>query len=190
MAAVRGRRSWLARRVLRAFGWTIVGDVPPVKKAVLVVAPHTSNWDFVIGLLAKFALGLHVTFLGKHTLFRGPLGWWLRWLGGVPVDRSRPGDTVARVAAAIVDAEEMFVAIAPEGTRRLSSGWKTGFYRIAHAAAVPVVTVVIDAGRRELRVGGVVYLTGDLAADFNTLAAYYEGARGVQPGLASPVRPL
>lgn len=176
--------------MLRAFGWTIVGDVPVLRKAVLVVAPHTSNWDFVIGLLAKFALGLHVTFLGKHTLFRGPLGVWMRYLGGMPVDRSKPGDTVARVVAAVRAADEVLVAIAPEGTRRAASGWKLGFYRIAHGAGIPVVPVAIDGKKREVRIGPALPLSGDLAADFAALAVHYEGAQGIHPADAAPVKPL
>ncbi|MCA1798953.1 MAG: 1-acyl-sn-glycerol-3-phosphate acyltransferase [Xanthomonadaceae bacterium] len=180
----------MSRLLLRLFGWRIVGTFPSIPKAVIVVAPHTSNWDFIIGLLAKFALGLHVTFLGKHTLFRGPLGVWMRYLGGMPVDRSQPGDTVARVAAAVQDADEMLVAIAPEGTRRAAAGWKLGFYRIAHGAGVPVVPVAIDGKRKEIRIGDAVPLTGEVAADFAALAAYFVGAHGVRPAGAAPVRPL
>lgn len=172
-------------------GWRVVGDFPPdLKKAVLVIAPHTSNWDFVVLVLAKFTLGIEAHYIAKHTLFRGPFGWWFRSLGGIPVDRSQPGGIVDTVADRIKTADRMYLALTPEGTRRLTGGWKTGFHRIAVTAAVPVVPVIIDGGRRELRIGEPVDCSGDLSADFAQLGSIFATAKGIRARLASPIRPL
>jgi 1-acyl-sn-glycerol-3-phosphate acyltransferase len=171
-------------------GWRVVGDFPPaLQKAVLVVAPHTSNWDFIVLILAKFTLGVHVSFIGKHTLFRGPFGWWLRNLGGIPVDRAQPGGVVETVVDQMRTAEQMYFALAPEGTRSLGAGWKTGFHRIAVKTGVPVVPVIIDAGRRELRIADPMTCTGDINTDFAHLAGIFATAAGIRARLASPIRP-
>lgn len=191
MIQLRGRRHRWSAWLLRMGGWRVVGDFPPaLEKAVLVVAPHTSNWDFIVLVLTKFTLGVHVSFIGKHTLFWGPLGWWLRHLGGIPVDRSHPGGVVDEVVARMRAAECMYFALAPEGTRRLTAGWKTGFHRVAVNVGVPVVPVIIDAGRREVRIADPVAFTGDIDADFAQLAGIYPTATGIRARLASPIRPI
>lgn len=179
----------IAAAILRLFGWRIEGTLPPVPKAVLVLAPHTSNWDFVLLVLVKHALRVDTRFIGKHTLFHGPLGWWLRRLGGMPVDRAAPGDIVDQVVAELRAAEHMWFALAPEGTRKRGQGWKTGFYRIACQAQVPIIPIVIDAGRRELRIALHFVPSGDEARDFDRLREVYAGARGFRPESAAPVHP-
>ena len=191
MTKLRGHRHRWSAWLLRLGGWRVVGDFPPaLDKAVLAIAPHTSNWDFIVLVLAKFTLGIQASFIGKHTLFRGPLGWWLRYLGGIPVDRSRPGGVVDAVVAQMRAAEWMYVALAPEGTRSLTAGWKTGFHRIAVSAGVPVIPVIIDAGRRELRIAEPVAFSGDIDADFKRLGAVFATATGIRARLASPIRPI
>lgn len=190
MATLRGKRHRWAAWLLALAGWRVEGDVPPIDKAVLAIAPHTSNWDFIVLVLAKFALGLHVTFIGKHSIFWGPLGWWLRSMGGIPVDRSRPGGIVAQMTAAMQSADKMYFALAPEGTRSLTAGWKTGFYRIASGAAAPIVPVIIDAASRQVRIGEPMVCSGDIEADFNTLATMFNNVAGIRATLASPVKPL
>ena len=163
----------LGRSALALAGWRIVGVAPPLPRFVAIVAPHSSNWDFFVGLAARFALGLDVHWLGKHTLFRWPLGPILLRLGGRPVRRDAPEGAVA-AAAAMMCAEPRFVlALAPEGTRRRVAQWRTGFYRIAESAGVPIVPVAMDWSRREITLGEPLTPTGDLAADLAALQARY-----------------
>lgn len=140
-----------ARCVMRVTGWRFEGTVPNIRKLVIVVAPHTSNWDFLIGVAGMFALGIRVTFLGKHSLFCWPLGSPMRWLGGVPVDRSSPHHMVEQVVARITEADRIVLGLSPEGTRRKLPAWRTGFHYVAHGAAVPILPVALDYGTRTIR---------------------------------------
>ncbi|MFT5141637.1 MAG: dephospho-CoA kinase [Rhodothermales bacterium] len=162
-------------------GYRITGTFPNLKKFVLVGAPHTSNWDFVLGMLFLAALGLRVNWVGKHTIFRWPFGPFMRWLGGLPVDRNRADGLVAQVGEAIRTADSMAVGLAPEGTRKKVDRWKTGFYRIALDAGVPIVIGMLDYGNRELRVDSVFHPTGDMEADIRAIRERYRGVRGRNP---------
>jgi 1-acyl-sn-glycerol-3-phosphate acyltransferase len=173
----------IARWALRAAGWRIVSEVPPLPKFVAVVAPHTSNWDFFLGIATIFALDLDVRWLGKHTIFRGPVGTLLRRLGGRPVRRTAPEGVVAEAAAAIQAEPEFILGLAPEGTRSKVDHWRTGFYRIAEAAGVPIVPVWFDWSRREIGIGEPMTPTGDLAADVAALQAVYRPEMGRHPAL-------
>jgi 1-acyl-sn-glycerol-3-phosphate acyltransferase len=175
----------LGRWTLDLLGWRIEGTLPDVAKAVVVVAPHTSNWDFVVGIAAKFALGLRAAWLGKDTLFRGPFGSLMRWLGGIPVDRSRPNDVVAQSVARFAASERMVLGISPEGTRKAVPRWRTGFYYIAQGAAVPMVPVAFDWSRHALVIGAPVVPGRDPDADLAELAACFASARG-RRGEATP----
>jgi 1-acyl-sn-glycerol-3-phosphate acyltransferase len=170
----------LGRAVLAARRWEIEGEVPDRPKLVIIVAPHTSNWDFVLGLAAVFALGLRVRFLGKHTLFYPPLGWLMRWFGGTPVIREAPQGAVAQ-AVSVIDSEPAVVlGIAPAGTRTRDTPWRSGFYHIAHAARVPILPVAFDGARRAIRLFGPFETSGDYEADLPRLMALYDGIRGVR----------
>jgi 1-acyl-sn-glycerol-3-phosphate acyltransferase len=174
--APRRDRRWLQRfgeASLRRFGWRIVGELPPLPKFVVVVAPHTSNWDFAVGIAAMFALDVPVHWLGKDSLFRGPLGPAMRALGGRPVRRDSREGLVMDVAAEIRAAPQFVLGLAPEGTRKKVEQWRTGFYRIAEAAGVPIVPVWMDFGRREFGIGAPFHPTGDLAADLAELQKHY-----------------
>ena len=140
----------LGRTVLSLMGWRFEGNFPNRPKCVIAVAPHTSNWDFVVGLSAVFALDLRARFLGKHTLFKGPLGVLMRRVGGIPVDRQRADGLVERTVLAFEAEEKLYLAIAPEGTRGRVERWKSGFHRIARAACVPIVPVAFDWSRRTI----------------------------------------
>lgn len=189
------RGSRLARAVLRLAGWRVQFDGLPAAQGVAVVYPHTSNWDFVVGLLAKWAVGLPVTFWGKDTLFRVPLfGRWLRSLGGLPVRRHTPQGVVGPMIDAMREAREqgrfMWLALAPEGTRARTAGWRTGFYRVAHGAGVPVGLVLLDYAGRRVRVDSFWMPSGHLHADLAVFARRLAGGRGLRPTLAAPIRPL
>ena len=162
--------AWLA---FRLWGWRFAGSFPDRPKAILVVAPHTTNWDFLVGMLALFALGLRISWLGKHTLFRWPLRPLMLWLGGVPVRRGSRSGTVAKLVETMRQRETMLLAVAPEGTRRAVTGWRMGFAHVAVGSGVPVVPVAFDWGSRLVRLGPALTLTGDLAVDERTLRGWF-----------------
>lgn len=170
----------VARALFTAWGWRIEGEFPPHPKMVAIVAPHTSNWDFIVGILAVFALGLRVRFLAKHTLFNPWLGWLMRWFGGTPVIREAPQGAVAQAVALIESEPAVLLAITPAGTRSRTAPWRSGFYNIAHAAGVPILPIVFDGGRRAVRLLPAFEPSGDYDADLPRLLALYEGVRGLK----------
>ena len=170
-----------SRALLSAWGWTIEGDFPPRPKIVAIVAPHTSNWDFIVGILAVFAIGIRVRFLAKDALFRGPLGWFMRWCGGMPVNREAPQGLVPQVVDAIEKAPSVFLAITPAGTRSSTRPWKSGFYHIAVAARVPIFPVIFDGPNRAIRFLPAFEPNGDYDADLPKLLEMYAGVRGIKP---------
>jgi len=169
-----------ARALLAAWGWRIEGEFPPRPKMVAIVAPHTSNWDFIVGILAVFALGLRPRFLAKHTLFNPWLGPLMRWFGGTPVVRDAPQGAVAQAVALIESEPAIFLAITPAGTRSSVKPWRSGFYNIAHAAGVPILPIIFDGGRRAIRVLPPFDTSGDYEADLPRLRALYEGVKGLR----------
>ncbi len=179
----RGVGRWLLRRL----GWRFDGALPDVAKAVLIVAPHTSNWDFVVGVGAMLGLGLRIAWLGKHTLFRGPLGGAMRWLGGMPVDRAKAGGIVEQTVAAFARHERFLLGLAPEGTRSKVARWRRGFYHIALGAGVPIVPVAFDYARRAIVVGAPLRASGRWDDDARALAEFYRAAVGKNPERATLV---
>jgi 1-acyl-sn-glycerol-3-phosphate acyltransferase len=172
-----GLSAWIGRSVLSLLGWRVEGAIPPRPKMVLIVAPHSSAWDFVIGLAAKLALRLDSAYLAKASLFRWPLSVLLRRTGGIPVDRRAHGDLVRRMAELFAERERMLLTLAPEGTRQRVSEWKTGFYRIAEAAGVPVLPVALDYGAKAVSFGPLLLPTGDLESETARLRAFFEDKR-------------
>ena len=168
----------LGRLSLRLSGWRLEGAFPDVPKLVIAVAPHTSNWDFVIGVLALWALDIKISFLGKHTLFRGWFGRWMRSIGGVPVDRSQSHGVVNQTVAAFNRIDRMVLAVAPEGTRQLDKGFKTGFLHIAHAAKVPVLLAYFDFSRKVVGFGPLFEPSGDIEKDMKQVLDFYRPIRG------------
>ena len=177
----------IARGLLRLGGWTAVGGHVDVPKAVIIAYPHTSNWDGLWALTYKVAVGLDLRFFGKHSLFWFPLGTLLRALGGIPLDRSTPGSAVDRAVEAFAENDSFYFALAPEGTRRLRPHWKTGFYRIAERASVPVVLAFMDYKHRRIGLGPTFELTGDQEADMAMIAEFYADVGGHHPENAAPV---
>ncbi|MEO5902854.1 MAG: lysophospholipid acyltransferase family protein [Gemmatimonadaceae bacterium] len=163
----------IGRATLTAGGWKFEGTFPDQPKFVIIVAPHTSNWDFVVGVGALFSIGFLISFLGKHTLFVWPLGVFMRWLGGIPVERSVKRDRVAEAVAEFNSADKLILAVAPEGTRKLVKEWKTGFYHVAHGAHVPIVPVAFDYGAKTIRLDSPFWTTGDADADITRIKDFY-----------------
>jgi 1-acyl-sn-glycerol-3-phosphate acyltransferase len=178
----------VARGLLKLVGWTVIEPAGRPPRAVLVAYPHTSNWDGVYALLVKLAIGLPAHWVGKDTLFRWPLGGIMRRLGGIPIDRSAPQGFVAQMIAEFTNRPSLLLVIAPEGTRSLTKGWKSGFYRIALAAKVPVALAFVDYTKREAGILTYLTLTGDPATDIAAIATHYAGRVGKHPELASPIR--
>jgi 1-acyl-sn-glycerol-3-phosphate acyltransferase len=173
---------------LRLIGWKCLDLPQRPTRAVVIAYPHTSNWDFPIGLLALAALGLNARWVAKDTLFRGPLGPPMRWLGGIAVNRRERTGFVERLATELRHHEDFMLVIAPEGTRSLTAGWKTGFYRIALAADVPVLVGKVDYARREIGLLASIVLTGAEVADMARIAGCYQERCGKRPELAAPIR--
>jgi hypothetical protein len=184
----RGLGPALARCLLRLAGWRVVGQLPELVRAVIIFAPHTSNWDFPILLLARAALGRQVRYFAKHSLFRWPYGALFRWTGGMPVNRSEHLNLVEHAVEHLRTRHDFLLALAPEGTRAKTDHWKSGFYRIALGAHVPVALAYIDAVERECGVGPVLELSGNVARDLEQIRSFYAGKRGIRPHLASDIR--
>ena len=177
----------VARMLLRLGGWTVIGRPPDIHKAVFIGAPHTSNWDGFWALVYKVAVGLDVKFFIKESLFWFPLSVLLRGLGGIPLNRGQAGKAVSQAVDAINSSERFFFGLAPEGTRSRTPGWKSGFYRIAEAANVPVVFGFFDYKNKRLGIGPMLTLTGNMDADLGIIRSFYETCEGRWPEKASPV---
>ena len=183
-----GFRARFAGWVMKLVGWRVVLAQPVPLRCVVVFYPHTSNWDFPLGLMAKWLVGIHFRFIAKDSLFATPLGPWLRRWGGIPVDRSSRTGAIARLAAEFAQHDDFRVAVAPEGTRSLTARWKSGFYHLARAAQVPLALAFIDYRRREIGVGGYMELAGDVAADMSRIAAFYADKTARRPENAGPIQ--
>lgn len=177
----------VARLLLWLGGWTVIGVAPSVHKAVIIAAPHTSNWDGYWALVYKVAVGLDVRFFGKQSLFWFPLNLLLRGLGGIPLNRGHASAAVHQAIDAFNNNERFFFGLAPEGTRSRMPGWKTGFYRIAEGAGVPVGLGFIDYAKKQIGIGPMLTLTGDKDADLLICRQFYAAIKGRWPEKASPV---
>ena len=178
---------WLSRLILKMIGWRIGGSFPNLSKYVIVAAPHTSSWDFVIALLWMLASGQQFNWLGKDSLFRPPHGFFFRGVGGIPVRRHVRTNFVQQIVETFEKSERMILAIAPEGTRKKAAYWKTGFYYIALGAKVPISLAYLDFGRKEVGMGPLIHPTGDIHADFALLRNFYADKTGCHPKHQGPV---
>ncbi len=181
-------RRTLGRTYLALTGWRVEGEIPDVPCMVAIAAPHTSYWDFPHMIAFGFATGQYIHFLMKHTLFEGLLGVLLRAMGGIPVDRRQPQGLVATVSRAMDKHDELILVVAPEGTRSRSDYWKSGFYRLAQGAGVPIGLGFLDYGRRVVGYGPLLWPSGDIAADMETIEAFYADKRGKFPEQQTPPR--
>lgn len=178
----------LSGACLAAGGWRAELAEPLPGRCIIVGAHHTTWWDLILTWLLMGATGLRFRWVAKDSLFRGPLGWLLRALGGMPVRRSARGNFVGQIVEAFAGGDPLRVAILPEGTRRRVTHWKTGFYHIALGAGVPIVLGYADYRRRLVGLGPVLTPTGDIEADFQQYRAFYAGVTGRYPELQGEVR--
>jgi len=180
--------SRLSMWLLNTLGWQIEVDLPEFKKYVAIAAPHTSNWDFPLGILAAKAANLKVHWMGKHSLFYWPWGWFFRYIGGTPVRRDSSHNYIAQMADLFEHSEQLVIALAPEGTRGHTDHWKTGFHYIARAANVPVVMAYLDFGEKQVGIGGVLHPSDNIDADFALIREYFKGKIGKNPSQASLIQ--
>ena len=179
---------WLAALVLRLIGWQTVYVPAPGPQAVIVVYPHTSNWDFPLGLLFKAKHRVRMQWAGKDSLFRWPFKPLSLWLGGIPINRRQRTGMIAQLTDAFARNPNLYVCIAPEGTRARTDHWKTGFYRLARAARVPLGLAFIDYGSKRIGIERWIDLSGDEEADLAVLRAYYADKHGRYPEKAGEIR--
>ena len=163
-------------------GWKVDGTKPDLTKYVIIVAPHTSNWDFFVGWGARNVIGFRPNFLAKDSLFKIPfIGWFLKFIGGVPVDRSKKTNMVDQVVQLYQEKEDFIMTITPEGTRSYAPEWKTGFYRIAHKAQVPIVKIGFDYRTKTVFIDKPFYTSGDLASEMEEMKDYFRKFQGKNP---------
>ena len=177
-------RCWLSLWRFEA----VTRDEPLPAKCVMIAAPHTSNWDFPMMLALSSASGVRASWLGKRSLFRGPMGPVMRWFGGVAVDRDAPGGMVASLAAEFEHVDRLALMVPAEGTRSLTDYWKSGFYRIAEQADVPIVLAFLDRSTGKGGFGPAIAVTGDVHADMDRIRAFYTGMTGLKAGRFGPIR--
>lgn len=179
----------LLARIYWAFSrWSLVGDEVPSRPTVLIGAPHTSNWDFVLMLGIAWRLGIDVHWLGKKSLFRGWRGPLMRRLGGIPVDRSDPSRVVGEVISQVESGDVFGLVVTPDGTRGDNTHWKSGFYRIARETGMPVTLGYVDRTTMTTGLGPTIELTGDVAADMDRIRAFYADKAGLRPELRTEPR--
>lgn len=174
---------WLGRTILKAGGWRMVGAFPDIPKLVLIGAPHSSNWDGIWGFAAKLAIGLDLKVLGKRELFWWPLGALLAWLGVIAVDRSAAHGVVEQLAQRMGQSDRFWFGLTPEGTRKPVERWKSGFWKIAKAAGVPVLPAYFHYPERIIGVGPLFHLTDDMAADMARIRSWYRPWQGKHHGV-------
>lgn len=179
----------LARLWLTIWRWKVSLPEDPVpKRCVMIAAPHTSNWDFPLTLALAKVSGVRISWLGKRSLFRGPAGPIMRALGGVAIDRSVPGGMVGQLAAEFERHDRLVLVVPAEGTRSRTEYWKSGFYRIAEQAGVPIACAFVDRRTRTGGFGPIVTPSGDVTADMDVLRDFYDGREGLRGGRFGSIR--
>ncbi|MEJ2011515.1 MAG: lysophospholipid acyltransferase family protein [Anaerolineales bacterium] len=179
---------WISRLWMRIFGWEVENRLPAGRKFVLIGAPHTSNWDFLFMLAAANIMRVRISWMGKHTLFRWPFGALFRKLGGIPINRAGPHGAVAQMVERFDHSGELLLAVAPSGTRKHVDYWKSGFYRIATEAHVPIACGYLDYAGRRAGIGLVFTPTGEMRADMDRIRAFYADKRGRYAHLESSIQ--
>ena len=182
---LRGSRSKILRKIARfginISGWTIKGKVPDVERIVIIAAPHTSNWDFILAMLAIFGLNIKVRWLGKHSIFKPGFKKFFEWLGGIPVYRDNPSSLIESVVNIVKKERSIVIAMTPEGTRKKVKRWKTGFLRIAKQTHSKILLISIDAPTKSIEIGNIFNPTGNSEEDLAYIQKYYSTFRGINP---------
>jgi 1-acyl-sn-glycerol-3-phosphate acyltransferase len=171
----------VSNSIMSITGWKVDGTLPSLSKYVIIGAPHTSNWDFILFLGIIFRLKINVSFMGKMELFRSPIGWFFYYCGGIPVDRSKSTGLVEQTVEACQKADHFILVIAPEGTRHGVKEWKRGFYHIAKGAGIPIVLAKVDGRHKTVHVGEVFQPTDDIEADMKAIRDSFKGLVGIRP---------
>ena len=171
----------IASILLKLLGWKVDLIITVPDKCVLIGAPHTSNWDFPYGILALTSMGIRFNWVGKHTLFKPPMGWIFKQIGGISINRSFSKSFMMSIIALFGEREEFILAIAPEGTRSKTDYWKAGFYSIANKASVPIVLGCIDYSKKKIEIGEKLMPTGNLEQDSTFISNYYMERQGKHP---------
>lgn len=177
----------LSKLFLKMTGWKVEGSVPDIPKFVVILAPHTSNWDLLFILAVTYVLGIKMNWFGKKEIFHWPVGSFFKWLGGISVDRGSHQNMVQQTAQTIQRHEQIIIGISPEGTRSQTGYWKTGFYYIAHEAQVPIVFAYLDYARKVGGFGSVMETTGDIEADMKIIREFYSGITAKYPHEAGKI---
>ncbi|PCI28552.1 MAG: glycerol acyltransferase [SAR324 cluster bacterium] len=180
--------SWLAKMILKLFGWKTIGVPPDINKYVIIGAPHTTAWDFPIMLFGSLAVNIRVHWLGKASLFRGPWGFFFKQLGGIPINRSVHTNTVQQIINIFEEKEHLILTLSPEGTRQATDYWKSGFYYIALGANVPIYMGFTDYQRKLTGVAGYLIPTGNIEEDMRKIRAFYQRIPGKYPDQTGPIR--
>tara|TARA_B100001057_G_scaffold125156_1_gene123829 strand:- start:2526 stop:3131 length:606 start_codon:yes stop_codon:yes gene_type:complete len=182
---LRGRRSKLLRKIARfginISGWSIKGKVPDEERIVIIAAPHTSNWDFILAMLAIFGLNIKLRWLGKHSIFKPGFKFFFKWLGGIPVYRDNPSTLIDSVVKIVKKEKSIVIAMTPEGTRKKVKRWKTGFLRIAKQTHSKILLISIDAPTKSIEIGKIFNPTGNSDEDLAFIQKYYSSFRGINP---------
>lgn len=165
----------------KLLGWKTIGDFPKLNKCVVAVVPHTSWMDFFLGLLVRRVINQDINFIAKKSLFSSPIGWYFKWMGGAPIDRSKSNDTVTAIANIFNEKEVFRLALSPEGTRKKVEKWKTGFYYIAKAANVPIVLVAFDYGHKLVKFSEPLMPTENIEEDFKDFREFFKDVVGKIP---------
>ena len=172
---------WFGRTILKLFGWHVEGQIPNLKRILIIGAPHTSNWDFVYAMATILGLNLRLRWLGKHSIFKPGVRWFMKWLGGIPINRSKPQDIVKNIAKLVEREKGIVIGLAPEGTRNKVEKWKNGFLRIAKKNNCVIQLGALDFANKRIVLGKLFEPTGDNEADIAAIIDYYQQFTGKYP---------
>ena len=182
---LRGNRNrflkFIGKLGINLSGWTIKGMVPDEERIVIIAAPHTSNWDFVLAMMTIFGLNIKIKWLGKDSIFKPGFKWFFNWLGGIPVNRDEPNALIEHVVRIVEKEKAIVIAMTPEGTRKKVVRWKTGFLRIAKLTKAKILLISIDSPTKSIQIGNIFEPSGDTELDLNFIQDYYQNFKGINP---------
>ena len=170
---------WMGATTLIYFGWQVSGNIPNEERIVIIAAPHTSNWDFVLAIAALFALNINIKWLGKDSLFRPGLSWFFKWLGGIPVNRDNPAFLIDHVVKIVEKEKGLVIGMSPEGSRKKVNRWKSGFLRIAEQTNSKILFLSIDSPSKTLKIGQIFEPSGNRENDLNFVMEYFKQFKGI-----------